>query len=67
MNGRGASRAIGGDGERRERRVEAARGYGERRGRGGSRAKNEDDGWEKKTRRYILGRSLVPGEATAWD
>ena len=48
-------------------RVEAAGGYGERRRRGGSRAKNADDGWEKKTRRYILGRSLVLGEATARD
>ena len=44
-----------GDGERQERRVEAAGGYGERRRRGGSWANNEDDGWEKKTRRYILG------------
>ena len=38
------SRATGGDGERWERRVEAAGGYGEQRRRGGSRAKNEDDG-----------------------
>ena len=44
--------------------MEAAGGYGERRWRGGSRAKNEDDGWEKNTRRYILGQSLVPAEAT---
>ena len=63
--GRGASRAAGGDGERW--RVEAAGGYGEQRRRGGSRVKNEDDGWEKKMRRYILGRSLVPGEAMARD
>jgi len=63
--GRGASRAVGGDGERWH--VEAAGGYAELLRRGGSQAKNEDDGWEKKTRRYILGRSLVPGEATARD
>ena len=43
-NGRGASRAASGDGERWERRVEAVGADEERRRRGGSRAMDEDDG-----------------------
>ena len=46
--------------------MEAAGGYGERRWRGGSRAKNEDDGGEEDEAIYIWG-PLVSDEAMARD
>jgi len=55
------SQAAGGDGERRERRVEVAGGYGERRRRSGSRAKNEDDGWGEEDEAIYIWRIFSPG------
>ena len=53
-------RAAGGDGARQERRVEAAGGYGERRRCGGSRAKNEDDGWGDEDEAIYIWRIFSP-------
>ena len=44
-----------------ERRVEAAGGYGERRRCGGSRVKNEDDGWEEEDEAIYIWRIFGPG------
>ena len=40
---------------------EAAGGYGERRRRGGSRAKNEDDGWGEEDEAIYIWRIFSPG------
>ena len=53
--------AAGGDGERRERHVEASGGYGERWQRGGSRVKNEDDGWGEEDEAIYIWRIFSPG------